>query len=118
MKEESMDGTRSFNNEQTCEFVHGARSSGSEKESSPDAGKTSELGTLITEALERLEEFAVVQDCVRRWVRETGYHYRSCVASHNILTITYAEEFLGEKRQLLITVPANYMALLPSDRIW
>lgn len=41
-----MDGTRSFNNEQTCEFVHGARSSGSEKESSPDAGKPANSGRL------------------------------------------------------------------------
>ena len=113
-----MDGTRSFNSEQTQSLVFIARSSTQEKENSTYDVKTSELATLVTHALEKLAEFSVVQECVRQWVREAGYHYRSCVCAGNILTITYAEEFMGEKQQLLIVIHASYRVLIPSDRVW
>lgn len=113
-----MDGTRSFNIKQTGKLVPDARSTTQENEDTSVDVKTSELTALITQALKRLEEFTAVRMCVRRWVSEAGYHYRSCVSANNILTVSYAEDFMGEKKQLLIAIPVSYKDLLPPDHDW
>ena len=113
-----MDGNSSFNSGQTRKLAADTWSTTQEKENSPHDVKTSELATLITQALERLDEFMVIQAIVRLWVREAGYYYRSCVSANNILTVSYAEDFMGEKRQLSIAIPISYRAHLPPDRDW